>query len=155
LWRLDWLKKRRKPKVLIRERLRILAVGICLEDRFVLERIGNLLDWELCFSLSPRDAFRLVAQSAFPVILCDRHQPGYPWREVMDRLAACSPRSCILLVSPTNDDYLWWDVLHHRGFDVLIGPLREEMVVRTIGTAARFLSPLPEQSGNYALTHGV
>jgi hypothetical protein len=60
----------------------------------------------------------------------------------MDRLAATSPRSCILLVSPTNDDYLWWDVLHHRGFDVLIRPLREEIVLRVIDTAVRCLSPI-------------
>ncbi len=55
----------------------------------------------------------------------------------MDRLAATSPHSCILLVSPTNDDYLWWDVLHHRGFDVLIRPLRDESVLRAVDTAMR------------------
>jgi hypothetical protein len=78
----------------------------------------------------------------FDLILCNRNHPGYPWREVIDLLAASSPRSCILLVSPTNDDYLCWVVLYHRSFDVLIHPLREEIVLRVIDTAVRCLSPI-------------
>jgi CheY-like chemotaxis protein len=129
------------PPVQPGEQLRILAVCIFLDDRFVLERIGNLYGWRLCFSSSPKDAFRLASQSDFDLILCDRNQPGYPWREVMDGQAASSPRSCIILTSPKKDDYLWWDVLNHRGFDVLIRPLREEHVLRMIDAAILFLSP--------------
>ena len=130
------------PPVQPGEQLRILAVCIFLDDRFVLERIGNLYGWRLCFSSSPKDAFRLASQSDFDLILCDRNQPGYPWREVMDGQAASSPRSCILLVAPTKDDYLWWEVLNHRGFDVLIRPMREEIVLRAVDTAMRCLSPM-------------
>jgi CheY-like chemotaxis protein len=140
LWCSNWFKKH-TPPVQPGEQLRILAVCIFLDDRFVLERIGNLYGWRLCFSSSPKDAFRLASQSDFDLILCDRNQPGYPWREVMDGLAASSPRSCIILTSPKKDDYLWWDVLNHRGFDVLIRPLREEHVLRMIDTAILFLSP--------------
>jgi DNA-binding NtrC family response regulator len=140
LWFFDCFKKR-NPPVARGDQIRILAVSIFLDDRFVLERIGNLHGWELCFSRSPKDAFSLASQSDFDLILCDRSQPGYPWREVMNCLAASSPRSCIVLVSPTRDDYLWWDVLNHRGFDVLIRPLREEHVLRIVETAAHYLSP--------------
>jgi CheY-like chemotaxis protein len=146
LWRHDWFKKRDNPPVPAEEHLRILAVCICLDDRFALERLGDQYGWQLCFSSSPKEAFRLVSQSDFDLILCDRNQPGYPWREVMDCLAESSPRSCILLVSPTKDDYLWWDVLNHRGFDILIRPLRDEHVLRAINTAVRFLSPLVDCS---------
>jgi DNA-binding NtrC family response regulator len=140
LWFSDWFKKRNlaaEPG----DQLRILAVSIFLDDRFVLERIGNLRGWQLCFSRSPKDAFRLASQSDFDVILCDRNQPGYPWREVMDGLAASSPRSCIILISPKKDDHLWWDVLNHRGFDVLIRPLRDDHVLRMIDAAMLFLAP--------------
>ena len=140
MWCSNWFKKR-TPSVQPGQQLRILAVCIFLDDRFVLERIGNLYGWRLCFSSSPNDAFRLASQSDFDLILCDRNQPGYPWREVMDGLAASSPRSCIILTSPKKDDYLWWDVLNHRGFDVLIRPLREEHVLRMIDAAILFLSP--------------
>lgn len=59
----------------------------------------------------------------------------------MDGLATSSPRSCIILISPKKDDHLWWDVLNHRGFDILIRPLCEEDVLRTVDTAVLFLSP--------------
>jgi CheY-like chemotaxis protein len=133
----EWLKRRNTVlSASAPKRLKILAVSICLDDIFLLEYLGDQHGWELKFTASPQEAFRL-ASSDFDLILCNRNQPGYPWREVMDRLAATSPRSCILLVSPINDDYLWWDVLHHRGFDVLIRPLREEIVLRAVDTALR------------------
>ena len=133
----EWLKRRNTVlSASAPKRLKILAVSICLDDIFLLVYLGDQHGWELKFTASPQEAFRL-ASSDFDLILCNRNQPGYPWREVMDRLAATSPRSCILLVSPTNDDYLWWDVLHHRGFDVLIRPLREEIVLRAVDTALR------------------
>src|ERR1700721_1199675 len=133
----EWLKRRNTVlSASAPKRLKILAVSICLDDIFLLEYLGDQHGWELKFTASPQEAFRL-ASSDFDLILCNRNQPGYPWREVMDRLAATSPRSCMLLVSPINDDYLWWDVLHHRGFDVLIRPLREEIVLRAVDTALR------------------
>jgi hypothetical protein len=120
--------------------LRILAISLLLEDRFLLEDLGKQYDWELQFTDSPREGFTLAPQTHFELILCDRNQRGYPWREVMDRLAAASPRSCILLVSPVSDDYLWGDVLQRGGYDVLRRPLRETAVLRSIGAAIRYLS---------------
>jgi hypothetical protein len=149
LWLSEWLKKRNTAvSESAAKRLRILAVSICLDDIFLLEYLGNQHRWELKFTGSPEEAFRLASSSDFDLILCNRNQRGYPWREVMDRLAATSPRSCILLVSPTNDDYLWWDVLHHRGFDVLIRPLREEIVLRAVDTAIRCVSPIVSYSSS-------
>ena len=143
MWLSEWLKKRNTVlSESANKRLRILAVSISLDDIFLLEYLGNQHGWETKFAGSPQEAFKLASYGDFDLILCDRNQPGYPWREVMDRLAASSPQSCILLVSPTNDDYLWWDVLHHRGFDILIRPLREEIVLRAIDTALRCVSPM-------------
>ena len=144
----EWLKRRNTVlSASAPKRLKILAVSICLDDIFLLEYLGDQHGWELKFTASPQEAFRL-ASSDFDLILCNRNQPGYPWREVMDRLAATSPRSCILLVSPINDDYLWWDVLHHRGFDVLLRPLREEIVLRAVDTALRCVWSVVSCSSN-------
>jgi len=90
-----------------------------LDDRFLLQQLGKQHHWELCLTYSPREAFGLASQSYFELTLCDRSQPRYPWREVMDRLAECSPRGCIFLVSPVRDD-------------VLIQPLREESVLHAV-----------------------
>ncbi|MGA2878123.1 MAG: hypothetical protein ABSG13_04165 [Bryobacteraceae bacterium] len=149
MWLSEWLKKRNNAQsVSSAKRLRILAVSISLNDIFLLEYLGNQQGWEMKFAASPQEAFQLASYGGYDLILCDRDQPGYPWREVMDRLAASSPRSSILLVSPTKDDYLWWDVLNHRGFDVLIRPLREEVVLRVIDSAMRCLSPMVSYSAN-------
>ncbi len=145
-WLSEWLTKRNAaPSVSSARRPRILAVSISLEDIFLLDYLSDLHGWELKFARSRQHGFQLASGGNYDVILCERNQPGYPWREVMDRLAASSPRSCILLVSPTKDDYLWWDVLDHRGFDILIHPLRAEAVLRVIDTALR----------DHALPHSV
>jgi DNA-binding response OmpR family regulator len=136
----DWFKRWNAPAPITEVRVSILALSIPLEDRFFLERLGELNNWALRFADSPREGFRMAAQSYFQLILCDRHQPGHPWREVMDRLAASSPRSCILLVSPMSDDYLWSDVLQQGGYDVLVRPLREKAVLHSIDAAVRFTS---------------
>ena len=141
MWLVDWFKKWNEPRRVPEGRLRILVLSMSLEDRFVLERLGKQHDWELQFTSSPREGVRLASQSHFELILCDRNQPGYPWREVMDRLAACSPRSCILLVSPVSDDNLWRDVLQRGGYDVLIRPLREESALHAVEAVLRFICP--------------
>ena len=70
------------------------------------------------------------------MILCDSNQAGFPWREVMERLAGNSPGSRILLVSPANDDFLWRDVFQQGGYGVLSRPMREADVHYAISTAA-------------------
>jgi len=141
VWLPDWLKKRGLRRPIPEERVRILALSLFLEDRFLLERLGKRYNWELRFAISPRDGFSLASQSHFDLILCDRHQPGYPWREVMDRVASSSPRSCILLVTPVSDDHLWREVLQQGGYDVLMRPLSEEGALHAVQSAMRFASP--------------
>jgi DNA-binding response OmpR family regulator len=153
VWLCDWYKKRNQPIPIPVERVRILALSMSLEDRVLLERLGKQHQWELRFTNSPREGFNLVSQIEFELILCDRNQPGYPWREVMGRLAASVPRSCILLVSHVNTDYLCGDVLLQGGYDVLIRPLREEAVLRSIDAAVRFLSPTAGSGTIYQSRH--
>jgi two-component system response regulator HydG len=143
VWLREWFKKRNQAPLIIEERLKILALSIFLQDRLLLERLGKQNNWELRFTNSPPEAFNWVSRSQFEVILCDRNQPGYPWREVMDRLAKSSPRSCIVLISPVHDDYLWRDVLQSGGYDVLRRPLRPEAVLHLVDAAIRFISPVP------------
>jgi len=141
VWLSDWFKQRGESRLVLEGRVRILVVSVSLDDRLVLEGLGKQHAWELRFTSSPREGFNLAAQTHFDLILCDRSQYGYPWREVMERLASISPRSCILLVSPVSDDYLWGDVLQQGGYDVLIRPLREKAVLHSIDAAVRFISP--------------
>lgn len=128
--------KLRQPRRLADEpRLSILAVCLFLEDRFLLERLASRHGWNLHFAPSPGEGFRMASRYAFDLILCDRYQPGHPWREVLDRLSAGSPHSCLLLVSPSADDYLWGEAAQHGAHDIMIRPLREAAALRAIETA--------------------
>jgi len=140
VWLSSWFKKQEEVPSTLEPRLRILVLSISIDDCVSLRWLAEQHNWELRLTQSPRDAFHLASQSHFEIILCDHNQPGYPWREVMDRLAACSPRSCILLVSPVSDDHLWRSVLQHGGYDVLLRPLRENSTLHVIQAVLRFIS---------------
>ncbi|HSR07473.1 MAG TPA: hypothetical protein VLM42_10000 [Bryobacteraceae bacterium] len=140
MWLSSWFKKQPEAPSIPEQRLRILAVSMAIDDCILLRCLAQQHKWDLRLTQSPRDAFYLASQSHFEIILCDRNQPGYPWREVMDRLAKCSPRSCILLVSPVSNDALWRSVLQHGGYDVLRRPLREPSALHAIQAVMRFIS---------------
>ena len=142
MWLTDWFKRTKQTRRPAEPRLNILALSMSLDDRLLLEQLAKRRDWTLRFTHSPQEGFTLATQSHFEVVLCDRNQYGYPWREVIDRLASISPQSCILLVSPVKEDYLWRDVLQQGGYDVLARPLREPAVLHAIDAVLRFVSPV-------------
>jgi DNA-binding response OmpR family regulator len=111
-----------------------------LSDVFLLERLAKHQAWEVRFTTSSQEGFRLASQSHFELILCDCNQAEYHWRGVIERLAASSPQSCILLVSPVSDDYLRRDVLQQGGHDVLVRPFGEESALHSVQAASRFIS---------------
>lgn len=128
-----WLKKD-PPQAAPPERMRMLAVSVSDPDRAVLSVLADKHGWDLRISNG------VETRGDFEVILCDRDQPGRPWREVLDSLVAGFPGSCVLLVSPVNDDYLWREVVQHGGYDVLTRPLREQAVLHAIQAALQFTS---------------
>ena len=140
MWLSDWYKKRRDAHPVAERRLRILLLRVPLSDLFLLERLGKQHAWEVRSTTSSREGFRLASQSHFGLILCDCNQAEHHWRGVIERLAASSPRSRILLVSPVSDDYLRRDVLQQGGHDVLVRPLCEESAVYSVQAASRFIS---------------
>jgi DNA-binding response OmpR family regulator len=138
VWLPDWYRKRDDVRQVAKKRLRILLLRVPLSDLFVLERLGKQHAWGLRFATSPREGFRLVSQNHFDLILCDCNQGEHHWRGVIERLAATSPRSCILLVSPVSDDYLRRDVLQQGGHDVLVRPFREESALHAVQAVLRY-----------------
>jgi FixJ family two-component response regulator len=66
------------------------------------------------------------------VVLCDRDLPGVDWRMAVQQLAGGQNRRCVILASPVVDDYLWEEVIHLGGYDVLAKPFRKRDVVQAI-----------------------
>ncbi len=140
VWLSRWFKKKDEAPSHSAPSLRILGIALPVDDCLSLRWLAEEHKWALRLTQSPQEAFALASHSHFAIILCDRNQPGYPWREVMERLADCSPRSCILLVSPISGDDLWQSVLQHGGYDVLRRPLRDNSTLHAIYTVLRFIS---------------
>jgi DNA-binding NarL/FixJ family response regulator len=125
-----------------------------MDDRLLLARVRRQYGCDLRFTSSPEVGLTLASQTHYDLIFCDRNQPGYPWREVMEGLVARSPRSCVLLVSDISDDLLWRDVLQLGGYGVLVRPLRDAAILQAVESVLRFLSP-ESRLGDETLPHCV
>jgi len=67
VWLMDWFKNRKGSPAIREERLRILAVSLSLDDRFLVQRLGKRRNWEVLSTHSPRHAFSLASRSHFDV----------------------------------------------------------------------------------------
>jgi hypothetical protein len=96
------------------------------QDRKMLTGICRRQQWDVHFSDVCQDG-------AVPIILCDRDLGE--WRDLVRALAASRPNACVILISRVVDTYLWNEVAHAGGYDVLSKPLREADVVRVVKLA--------------------
>ena len=60
---------------------------------------------------------------------------GIDWRDALQLLASSRPDCSIILTSSVNDEYLWDEVIHKGGYDVLAKPLQEDQTVRAVNLA--------------------
>ena len=51
---------------------------------------------------------------------------------MLAKVAALPQAVCILLASRVMDDYLWHQVIHHHGYDVVAKPFRSEELRRAV-----------------------
>jgi DNA-binding NtrC family response regulator len=117
------------------ERIRVLAITSEDGDRRSLAACALRGQWELVISSGFEDALDAAEKSRSAVILCDRDLPGLDWRAAVKRLAASRPALAIILVSSVNDEYLWDEVIHRGGYDVLAKPLQQDQTVRAVNLA--------------------
>jgi FixJ family two-component response regulator len=80
-----------------------------------------------------------------PIMLFDRDAAGPDWRARMKRLVTSRRNACVVLLSSVTDQYLWEEVVHHGGFDLLTRPFRKEQVLSTLVFAfAHCRAPWPK-----------
>ena len=114
----------------------ILALTCCDRQRSALKVIASKSRWRLYFARDSREAERHLQEEPIGIILCDRDLPGMDWRDQIGSLLRSTPRSCIILVSGVNDEYLWEEVIRNGGYDVLPKPLQETQVVLAVTGAS-------------------
>ena len=110
----------------------ILAIACSLSDREALQQIVEKMGWEMASAEDLDRGAELLRAKPIPIVVCDRDLPGMDWREAIRTLAAGVDRRCVILASFVADDYLWEEVIHHGGYDILPKPFREDEVIHAI-----------------------
>ena len=117
------------------EKIAIVAIAPEGQDKQALLAFSARGQWDLALANSCEEALDLLKDTRTAVILCDRDLPGIDWRDALQLLAGARPDCSIILTSAVNDEYLWGEVIHKGGYDVLAKPLQEEQTVRAVNLA--------------------
>jgi FixJ family two-component response regulator len=72
-----------------------------------------------------------------PVVLVDRHFQGSDWRFTFSSLLNTTENCCLILLSDVSDPYLWNELVHYGGFDLLARPFEQAEVHRTLAFAQK------------------
>ena len=98
-------------------------------------RVSIRGQWDLVLTGSCEEALEALQKMRAAVILCARDLPGVDWRHALEKLSSSRPDCPIVLTSSVNDEYLWDEVIHKGGYDVLSKPLQEDLTVRAVNLA--------------------
>ena len=108
--------------------LTVLAVTTSYPDRELLQEICLSAGWKITFADDLAEAMGRPAG----IVLCDRDLAGIDWRQAIRQLASSPHPRRVILASYVVDDYLWDEVIHCGGYDVLPKPFRVQEVTHTI-----------------------
>jgi FixJ family two-component response regulator len=108
--------------------LTVLALMASDSDREFLRDVCMEAGWRIVFA---DDLAEGLNQSA-GIVLCDRDLSGIDWRGAIQQLAMSPHPRRVILASYVVDDYLWDEVIHYGGYDVLPKPFRAHEVIHTI-----------------------
>jgi FixJ family two-component response regulator len=106
--------------------LSTLAILTSQADRAQLESIFEKAGWRIVFA----DAIEDI--QPIPIVLYDRDLPGADWRQAIQQLSGSQHPRKVILASFVADDYLWEEVIHFGGYDILPKPFRESEVLHTM-----------------------
>jgi FixJ family two-component response regulator len=116
----------------------LLAILPDASDRDAVTAFADTNNWRLHMVSAVDQALPRLSDASIPVILMDRDLPDQDWRLAIHKLISRAPSPCVILLSGVVDLYLFDEVVHHGGYDVLSKPLRDEQLRRTLGLAFNF-----------------
>jgi len=112
--------------------IRVVAITPDARDRALLARIADQFGWTFTAVASTASALGALLPNAAHLVICDRELPGEDWQDALPKLAAAPQVVGVLLASTVADDYLWDEVIKHRGFDVVVKPYDAEQLHRIV-----------------------
>ena len=135
MWRLKTDKEEAHPPRTGQILLAILADPV---ERDTLSAFASGNNWILDVVGAVEPAIERLSRGPVPVVLIDRDIQDQDWRLAIRLLVSANPSPCVILVSAVVDLYLFDEVVHQGGYDVLSKPLRNEQLRRTLGLAFTF-----------------
>ena len=125
-----WKIRRTQPETDAEPTPTLLAMIARGPDAAALSEILRGSGWALSVAESLEEAAGLLAAEPACIVLLDRDLPEVDWRQAVRRLA--NDHSRVILASFVADDYLWEEVIHCGGYDVIAKPFREDEVIHMI-----------------------
>jgi FixJ family two-component response regulator len=130
------------------QKIPLLIVTSRAEDVEELTSILHDTPWELTDASHLEDPATALKGAAVPILLFDRDSAGGCWQVAMKRMIKSRRGVCVVLLSSVADQYLWDEVVHQGGFDLLTRPFRKEQVLSTLMFAyAHCRTPWPKTVG--------
>jgi DNA-binding NtrC family response regulator len=115
--------------------MRVVAVLPDMRDRLAFARVAGQLGWTFTTVVSSAAVAGALRPGIPHLVICDRDLSGETWQEALPRLAAMPHVVRVLLASTVVDEYLWDEVIKHRGFDVVVKPYDAERLRRVAAFA--------------------
>jgi DNA-binding NtrC family response regulator len=112
--------------------VKLVAITQDTDDSAALQQIAANYGWRISVVDSSDAAITVLTERPTPLVICDRDLPNEAWREVLAKIAGVPQAVCVLLASRVVDDYLWHQVIHHHGYDVVVKPFQPEELRRAV-----------------------
>jgi FixJ family two-component response regulator len=107
------------------------------DDYQTLQALLHNTKWNVERATSWSDVSRFCGHVVNHVVLLDRHFQGSDWRLSISSLPNPAAHRSLILLSDVSDPYLWNELVHHGGFDVLTRPFESSALFRTLAFAQR------------------
>lgn len=115
-----------------------LAIVSSVRARGRLEQAVRTLGAQLRLTASLGEAEQTLRERPASIVLLDRSAAEDDWRAAVSRLAHYPYWSCVILLSPVTDAYLWEEVVRHGGYDVVAASASSAELERVIRRAWRY-----------------
>jgi DNA-binding NtrC family response regulator len=123
----------------------ILAVLSSAADRELVTTLSRDNGWSLALTMTPQEGLAKLAERQVAVVIVDRDLAESDWRTMVRSFTWQHPPPCVILASPVSDHYLFEEVIHQGGYDVVSKPLKLEEMRRIARLAFTFWkSRLPQ-----------
>jgi DNA-binding NtrC family response regulator len=116
----------------------LLAVLSNTGDREVAAKLSGDNGWKVALAATLEQAWSKLAELQFAVVLLDRDLAESDWRTMVRSFTWRHPPPCVILASSVCDQYLFEEVIHQGGYDVISKPLKLEEVQRITRLAFTF-----------------